>query len=73
MPVDKDELARVADGWLAAYAKVYNAVLVTNEVFNENVRRKVPLPNICKQFGISHANTLEMLRGLGVRFEWNLP
>ena len=30
----KDEFARVADGWLAAYAKVHGAIVVTQEVFD---------------------------------------
>ena len=71
-PAAKDEFARVADGWFAAYAKVHEAVLVTNEVFHADARRRVPLPNICKQFDtLPPINTLQMLRELGVRFDWN--
>ncbi len=66
----KEEFARVADGWLAAYASEYDVVVVTNEAFNPNVRRKVPLPNLCLQFGIRCIDTYSMLRELGVRFDW---
>jgi len=66
----KEEFARVADGWLAAYAREHDAVVVTNEAFNPNVKRKVPLPNLCLQFDISCIDTFSMLRNLGVRFDW---
>ena len=69
LPAAKDDFARTADGWLAAYAKFHDAIVVTNEVFDPNVRRRVPLPNLCKQFGIDSSNTVDMLRGLGVRFD----
>ena len=67
----KEEFARVADGWLAAYAKVHGAVVVTQEVFDPNVRKRVPLPNVCKKFHVTHRNMFEMLRELGVRFDWS--
>ena len=67
----KDEFARVADGWLAAYAKVHGAIVVTQEVFDPNVRRRVPLPNVCKEFDVPYRNTFETLRELGVRFDWS--
>lgn len=66
----KAEFAAPADGWLAAYAKVHDAVLFTHEVFSQDVKRKVPLPNICRQFGIAHRDTFSMLRELEVRFGW---
>ena len=67
----KDDFARVADGWLAAYAKVHGAIVVAQEVFDPNVRRRVPLPNVCKKFDVAYRNTFEMLRDLGVRFAWS--
>ena len=73
MPAAKHEFARTADGWLAAYAKVHNAIVVTNEVHNEDTRKKVPLPNLCRQFDIEYCNTNDMLRGLGVTFDLRTP
>ena len=69
LAVGKHEFAGSADGWLAAYARVHGAILVTNEVFDPNVKRRVPLPNLCREFDITCRNTVEMLRGLGVRFD----
>ena len=69
LPAAKFEFAEAADGWLAAYAKTHNAVVVTNEVFDPNVRRRIPLPNLCEQFDVDYLNTNDMLRELGVMFD----
>ena len=67
----KDAFAGKADGWLVAYAMGGNThVVVTNEVYDPNIRREVKLPNICKQFEVDYQDTYEMLRILGARFEW---
>ena len=66
----KAEFAAAADGWLAAYAKVHGAVLVTHEQYSPDVKRRVPLGNICQQFGVPMRDTFLMLRELEVRFDW---
>ncbi len=67
-PQAKEKFARVADGWVAAYAKVYNNVVVTHEVFSADVKKRVPLPNVCQQFGVKCYDTFAMLRTLEVCF-----
>ncbi len=69
----RTEFARAADGWLAAYAMTNDAVVVTNEVSAPDAKRKVPLPDLCQQFNIRCINTFDMLRELGVRFDWRQP
>ncbi len=71
--VARADFARGADGWLAAYAMVHDAVVVTNEVSAPDARRKVPLPDLCKRFDIRCINTFEMLQELGTRFDWHPP
>ncbi|MCB5272446.1 MAG: DUF4411 family protein [Candidatus Cloacimonetes bacterium] len=62
----KDEFASVSDSWLLAYSLANNAVLVTNE--NKlNVKVKVPIPIVCKHFGIEYKNTFDLLRTLQVK------
>ncbi len=68
-----EEFARDGDGWLAAYASVTGAILVTNEVFRPDARRRVPLPNLCRQFNVSYLNMLGMLRNLDMQFDWRQP
>ena len=65
----KDEFARKADGWLVAYTQVLDVTLVTQEVWNPEVKKRVPIPNVCERFKVDYTNTFEMLRQLGVRFE----
>ena len=66
----KNEFSRGADGWLVAYAKAHNAILVTLERYAAEARKRVPLPNGCEQFGVPRLDTFEMLGELGVRFDW---
>ena len=69
----KAEFQAVADGWLAAYAKKTEGVLVTLEQFDPNVRRRVPLPNVCHAFDVECISPFGMLRRLGVQLDWSPP
>lgn len=64
----KAQFATGADGWLVAYAKVHDAVVVTNEQPSPEARRRVPLPNVCEHFGVSYTNMFEVLKALSARF-----
>lgn len=66
----KARFARGADGWLIAYAHWRGATVVTHERYDRNVRKKVPIPNVCREFGVSYRDTFDMLRSLEVRFGW---
>ena len=54
-PQAREEFAHKADGWVAAYASVHNAIVITHEVFRENVKKRVPLPNVCRQFNTNYS------------------
>jgi hypothetical protein len=69
----KSEFATVADAWLIAYAKVKNLIVVTQEVFDPLIRKKVPIPNICRNFDVECVDTFLMLKELGVVFSWDPP
>lgn len=62
-----------ADPWLVAYAGVYGGTIVTQEVFRPEAKSRVPLPNVCEQFGIAYSDTFSMLRRIGARFGWAPP
>ena len=47
-----------------------NSVVVTHEMFNVDVKKRVPLPNVCNEFGVKYCDTFAMLRDLKVRFDW---
>ena len=62
------EFAAAADGWIAAYAREIGATVVTLETYDAFIKRKVKLPNVCRQFNVNYIDTFDLLRGLGIRF-----
>lgn len=56
-----------ADPWLIAHAMATGCVVVTEEVFNHDIKRKIPIPNVCEAFDIPYMNTFQMLHELGIR------
>jgi hypothetical protein len=69
----KMEFQAVADGWLTAYAKAKGKVVVTLEEYDPVVRKKVPLPNVCRAFDVEWITPFEMLRRLDVKLLWEPP
>lgn len=72
-PAAMSEFLGVADGWLAAYAKAKDCIVVTLEKSRPETRRKVPLPDLCHAFDVASITPYEMLRRLGVKFSWQPP
>lgn len=62
--VAKAEFADSADSWLVAYAAANGLAVVTHEEFDDQVRKRVPIPNLCAQFGVDYLDTFQMLREL---------
>jgi hypothetical protein len=67
-PEAKAEFAAVADGWLVACAKAEGLIVVTDELYDAEIKRRVKIPNVCRQFAVECVNTFAMLRELGIRF-----
>jgi hypothetical protein len=69
-PAAKEEFAQAdnADAWLVAYAKAKGCVVVTHEQYDPNIRRRIPIPNVCRAFGVPYVDTFTMLRQLEVSF-----
>jgi hypothetical protein len=57
-----------ADPWVVAYAKVNGCVVVTHEVLEPDIKKKVKIPNVCQAVGVSYLNTFDMLRVLRIKF-----
>lgn len=66
----ENEFARVADGWLVAYAEVYGLTVVTHETLKPEAQKRVPIPNVCRHFNVPYQDTFSMLRALDVTFGW---
>ena len=63
----KSDFASVADSWLIAHAKARNLVIVTEEVFDSNSRKRVLIPNVCYDLGVGYINTVALLRALKIK------
>lgn len=69
---EKSKFANDVDAWVIAYAKANNATVVTHEVPAPK-STKVKIPDVCDYFGIKHISTFDMLKKLGVVFNWEAP
>jgi hypothetical protein len=69
----KAEFAGKADAWLIAYAKAKHFVLVTHEVLDRQIQKKIPMPNVCEAFDVPYVDTFTMLRDLEAQFNWRQP
>lgn len=57
-----------ADPWLIAKAKTLDAVLVTQEHFDPNNKKKFLIPNLCRELGVTTINTFELLLAMEAQF-----
>ena len=58
-----------ADPWLIAKAKVLGATIVTHEVPDAHVLKRVPIPNLCVSRSVPCLDTFDTLRALQARFD----
>jgi Domain of unknown function (DUF4411) len=64
-----EEFLDGADPWLIAKAiSTQDAVIVTHEQFNLQMRRKYSIPNVCQHFGVAWIDTFELLTQTDARF-----
>lgn len=67
----RNEFAQVenADPWIIATASVRNFIIVTHEVFDSTIKKKIPIPNVCEDFDIRYIDTFTLLRELNFSFK----
>lgn len=67
----KSKFARTdnADPWLVAHAIATKCTVVTEEVYNFDIKKDIPVPNVCKQFNVPYMNTFTMLRELNINLD----
>ena len=51
---------------LVAYAKAHNFIVATNEVYDENIKKRVKIPNACEFIGVEYVNTFQLLGKVGI-------
>jgi len=59
-----------ADAWLISLAltDTDKYVIVTFEKENNQIKRKIPIPNVCKAFNIKYCDLFQMLKYLNFKF-----
>lgn len=64
----RDNFIAKADPWIIAKASVLGATVVSHESRLEPTTKKVKVPNVCDEFGVTCISTFELLRSLRARF-----
>lgn len=57
-----------ADPWLIAKAMTLGGTVVTQETFDEKSKKRVKIPNVCREVNVPYINTFDLLRRTGARF-----
>lgn len=60
--------AEEADPWIAAVASIEGCTVVTQEVLEPNVRKRVPLPNVLEEFQVPYTDVFSFLRAQNALF-----
>jgi len=70
----KSEFADETDAWIVAYAGAKNYTVVAGEVFSYNIKRRIPIPNVCQagNFKVPCLDVFTMLTRLGIQFQWSV-
>ena len=53
---------------MCVWASLYKATIVTLETYQDGIRNKVKIPNICVAFDIRYIDMLTFMREIGMRF-----
>lgn len=64
----KDEFASIADSWICSYALAYGATIVTLETYQFAAKKRVKIPNVCREFDIRYIDMLQFMREIGIKF-----
>ena len=67
---EKSRFADDVDAWVIAYAKANNVVVATEEKSAPYSHKEIKIPDVCKHFNIKCIDTFDMLRKLGIVFNW---
>lgn len=63
-----DKFLAKADPWLIAKAITIGARIITHELPEHASKKRVPIPNVCDNFGIQCVNTFDALRHFSASF-----
>ena len=66
--IAQEEYFTVGDSWLIAKAGSEKMTIVTHEKFDARCKKRVLIPNVCREYNIECINTVELIRRTGAKF-----
>lgn len=66
-PEEVEKFLSGADPWIIAACKAQGFTLVTKETYSDS-KKKVKIPNICREFDVEYIDDFEMIRRLEAKF-----
>ncbi len=63
----KEEFASLTDSWLCAYGLAYGEKIVTLEKYDAEIKNRIKIPNVCKEFEIEYIDLLQFMREIGIK------
>lgn len=66
-PSAKQEFASSADSWLCAYGLAFGETIVTLETYDAEIKKRVKIPNVCREFEVEYIDLLQFMREIGIR------
>jgi hypothetical protein len=72
-PAAQSKFMSGADPWLIAKAQTIGAVVVTHEQPAPDAKSRVPIPDVCKAFGVDCIPPYDALRAMAASFTFKIP
>ena len=63
----KQEFASSADSWLCAYGLASGETIVTLETYDAEIKKRVKIPNVCREFEIQYIDLIQFMREIGIK------
>lgn len=63
----KKEFASSADSWLCAYGLSTGYTIVTLETYDGEIKKRVKIPNVCREFGVEYMDLIQFMRIIGIK------
>jgi hypothetical protein len=64
---NKFKSSDIADAFLVAFCKAHNLILVTEEKYNPNIKKRIPIPNVCHAFSVLYIGLFDMMKELSIQ------
>ena len=66
--IDSSKGRSMADPWVIAHAMSEGAIVVTKELPNSSVSKRIKIPDVCDAFGVEWMNDFDFVDEIGIKF-----